>query len=217
MLKLIHVNTEHQNIVELLPWYVNRTLSSDEHELVENHISLCPSCQKEVEFIRSTFDAANEFDASVIPNDDGFNAIMQRIEKNDQAEPIKKETQQRNTAHPKWFQRHQLAIAASFIGAMLMFYWISPYFMVEPGDYQVLTSDNPNTIELRVVFKQDTSRADAQKVLNDADSRFTAGDTHPAYTVRLPDDYDVIKISELVKILNSKSQVSDVKIERDNN
>ena len=218
MLKLIHVNKEHQNIIELLPWYVNRTLSTDEHNLVEKHISLCPSCQQEVEFIQTTLEAANDFDASVItPSDDKFNAIMQRIEAHDDEQPESNEPQPQSTAPLRWFQKPQIAIAASFLGAMLMLYWNSSYFPDESANYQVLTSADPNAIGLRVIFQDNTSKADAENILNKADSRFSLSDTHPAYTVSLPDDYDVIKISELIKNLNSNPQVSDVNIERDNN
>ena len=38
----------HQKVWEILPWYVNGTLDSHEHELVARHILSCQSCADEV-------------------------------------------------------------------------------------------------------------------------------------------------------------------------
>jgi anti-sigma factor RsiW len=38
----------HEHIAELLPWYVNSTLSPDEQSLVERHLASCHTCAGEV-------------------------------------------------------------------------------------------------------------------------------------------------------------------------
>lgn len=38
----------HQEAWELLPWYVNATLTSDERQAVEEHLERCPLCRGEV-------------------------------------------------------------------------------------------------------------------------------------------------------------------------
>ena len=72
MLKLIHNNKDHNNVSELLPWYVNQTLTPSELESVEKHIRVCEACQQEIELLQTTFKAANDFDAAVIPCDKRF-------------------------------------------------------------------------------------------------------------------------------------------------
>jgi anti-sigma factor RsiW len=38
----------HQEIIELLPWYVNATLSSEEKAIVASHLEGCAECAGEV-------------------------------------------------------------------------------------------------------------------------------------------------------------------------
>ena len=39
----------HDSLIELLPWYVNGTLSGDEHRAVEEHLGSCAECREDVE------------------------------------------------------------------------------------------------------------------------------------------------------------------------
>ena len=221
MLKLIHNNKDHSNVSELLPWYVNQTLTQSEHASVEKHVRVCEVCQQEIKMLQSTFKAANDFDAAVIPCDERFNAIMQRIERTDesQASPNSRQPSKKPTT-PAWYQQPQMAIAASFLGAMLMLYWASPLFTGilndDSGDYQVLTSADSEATQIKVSFVNSTSKDDAHRILTAVDDRFTISGKHPDYTFTLPTDYDVIKISKLVKNLNSKNTITNVNIVREN-
>ena len=40
--------SEHGNVDELLPWYVNKTLDEREHARVERHLETCTACQENV-------------------------------------------------------------------------------------------------------------------------------------------------------------------------
>jgi len=42
---------QRQEIAELLPWYVNETLGSEERKRTEDHIRECPACRREVEIL----------------------------------------------------------------------------------------------------------------------------------------------------------------------
>ncbi|MDH5191524.1 MAG: zf-HC2 domain-containing protein [Gammaproteobacteria bacterium] len=62
--------TEHPE--DLLPWYVNGTLSSEEQSLVSAHLSSCDRCSQEVELLISIQKVANE------PVDDAVLDMAQR-------------------------------------------------------------------------------------------------------------------------------------------
>lgn len=46
--------TSHQKILELLPWFINGTLSEDEQSMVNEHILDCRECQYELESLAET-------------------------------------------------------------------------------------------------------------------------------------------------------------------
>ena len=216
MLKLIHVNKEHEKLTELLPWYVNGTLPQIEYDAVEKHVSNCETCQQDINLIKNTFQATNNFDASVIPSDDNFNRIMQRIERTDIGQS---DTDLVNNDGPlinkSWYQKPYLALAASFLGAMLLFYGVNNLFISDTGDYQVLTSGDTDQIELEIFFNTDVKPSVAEQIIITADSRFQLQGTHPNYRIELPSDYDVIKINDLISRLNTEKPVSNVRIVRE--
>ena len=43
----------HQEIIELLPWYANQTLDDDERKMVEMHLADCRDCAKELESLKA--------------------------------------------------------------------------------------------------------------------------------------------------------------------
>lgn len=49
--------SEHAAVDALLPWYVNGTLRGDELERVERHVTACPACRHEVDWLRDVFAA----------------------------------------------------------------------------------------------------------------------------------------------------------------
>ena len=49
-----------KRIFELLPWYVNGSLSTEETRKVEAHLKDCPTCQKELQEIKSLSSGTNE-------------------------------------------------------------------------------------------------------------------------------------------------------------
>ncbi|NOU21058.1 MAG: zf-HC2 domain-containing protein, partial [Methyloglobulus sp.] len=49
-MKQINKNTysAHQELSELLPWYVNKTLQRAELKAVEDHLAVCLTCKREL-------------------------------------------------------------------------------------------------------------------------------------------------------------------------
>lgn len=56
-------SSSHEEIQSLLPWYVNKTLGTAEHDAVETHLSECALCLRELELLqqlRAVVKSANE-------------------------------------------------------------------------------------------------------------------------------------------------------------
>ncbi|MFZ2312922.1 MAG: hypothetical protein WAV82_09925, partial [Methylobacter sp.] len=51
------IQDQHHQVQFLLPWYVNQSLRQHEHRLVEQHISHCLQCRRELVSLRNLADA----------------------------------------------------------------------------------------------------------------------------------------------------------------
>ena len=61
-------DTAHNSMIELLPWYVNGTLSDDEHRAIEDHLGRCEECRESVEALsRVSHAIRNDSPAPLVP------------------------------------------------------------------------------------------------------------------------------------------------------
>jgi len=75
---------EHEKIMAMLPWYVNRTLELSDRQIVSDHLDQCEECQSEVDFL-NTMNQVVEDDADVSYRahadvDKSLANVMQRID-----------------------------------------------------------------------------------------------------------------------------------------
>jgi hypothetical protein len=74
-------NQVHQQMWELLPWYVNGTLDGLEHEEVEAHLSICMACQAELGRCRDVAASVRkDEDLSWMPSSAHLSRIMHCID-----------------------------------------------------------------------------------------------------------------------------------------
>jgi len=70
----------HDSMQLLLPWYVNRTLTKEEHERVEEHLRVCITCRSELHDLRNLAQSVRHapvLDSSPLRS---FSSLMQQIE-----------------------------------------------------------------------------------------------------------------------------------------
>src|SRR5450755_1180240 len=76
----------HRNLSELLPWYVNDSLSLEERSVVESEIDACAECAADVEELTSLRDYLLEKDAAVEgPSQTLLAKTLARIEREEHA------------------------------------------------------------------------------------------------------------------------------------
>lgn len=71
----------HQNVLLLLPWYVNGTLTDQEHRNVEQHLKICQTCRHEVSALKLISEAIEKSDSLTVMADVSFSQLHDRIEK----------------------------------------------------------------------------------------------------------------------------------------
>lgn len=74
----------HRDVVELLPWYVNATLTEPERRAVESHLPACDRCAQEVEELK-TIQAVTREAALPAPDPGGLARALARIEQEEQS------------------------------------------------------------------------------------------------------------------------------------
>jgi hypothetical protein len=72
--------SSHQTVFELLPWYANQTLSREECELVEQHLTRCAHCLKELQQLYDTGTALKGIDEAVPDIEASLDRTMSAIE-----------------------------------------------------------------------------------------------------------------------------------------
>lgn len=78
----INTTMKHEDAFELLPWFVNQTLTEIEAERVQSHIETCEICADEVAFLNQLEAVTMEQPVHSIPSN-AFNTVMRNIEQNE--------------------------------------------------------------------------------------------------------------------------------------
>jgi hypothetical protein len=74
----------HQEVWELIPWYVNGTLEADEAARVEAHLARCPLCRREAEANRGLAAALREAEPAVVEDDPRLERLLARLDEPDE-------------------------------------------------------------------------------------------------------------------------------------
>lgn len=94
----------HEETKQLLPWYVNRTLSQEQHSLVEQHLQQCLICRRDWLDLQQLADKMGESVELDEAADASFRQIRQKLNP-----PL-----QIKQAKPLTSRRYQLAAMVSF-------------------------------------------------------------------------------------------------------
>lgn len=74
------VRLGHQEVWELIPWYVNGTLESSERRALEEHVERCPLCRREVDANRELAAAVADAGEAAPAPGDRLRRVMARLD-----------------------------------------------------------------------------------------------------------------------------------------
>lgn len=113
----------HQRVAELMPWFVNETLTDTERELVERHIRECLPCRRAAAEERALRDAVREQDVPA-PVERGLDSLLATIDGQEQhANRSSARTTFRPALTPGWAAFTAAACAVLVVAALQL-----PYF-----------------------------------------------------------------------------------------
>ena len=226
---------QHQKILLLLPWYLNKTLQQDEQRQVESHLRNCMLCSRELVALQKLAAAVKQSSDLDVAAEASFARLREKLPT---AEPDRKKpvlsnspptlvwSQKRAKAAPGLFgnpaNRYSrlsrlsgstvthFAIAASMLLAMIplvMQYGRSP----ATTDYYTLSAakpESPSGTKLRIVFSKSLPNAGIDLLLEKIHGQLVEGpNSVGAYTVRLGADKNSQDLTAAVALLRKQQNV----------
>lgn len=164
-------NTEHAAADELLPWYVNGTLSADEHAMVRRHLDVCEACSRNVALLSRVDAVVNRPAATPILPPRRPDALLARIDS------------EGRSAARRWSAPALAAAASLAIVAAGFLLWPDPEAGApERPVFETVTSvEDQATMEyvMRLEFEAGVRPEDRRRVLAELegrDARYDAAD-----------------------------------------
>jgi hypothetical protein len=179
---------DHEDVVMILPWYVNESLDSVEQDRVRIHLRDCPACRRELRSLGRIGKTLQQEDAVAVAARASFRTLQQRLGRQSVL-PVR--TDSRRSGKRPMIRRQivMFALAASLllVAFPLMFTW-----QVEdmPAPYQTLAdrsreSKQPSG-QVRVVFAPDLTSRQIGLLLDSVGGQMVSGpNSVGAYSVRL--------------------------------
>jgi anti-sigma factor RsiW len=177
----------HHEAEELLPWYVTGQLDREDKALVDDHLSSCAHCRRQLAFERRIID---EYAGLVPEVDSGWARLKQRVEPERRPVPrVSLWDRIGREASAVWQSFSRPAIAA-FATAQLAFVAIAGtvlYSLSQPS-YQALGSaPPPQSANVILMFRADTTESQMNELLRTNGASVVGGPTPTdAYLLRVP-------------------------------
>lgn len=212
----------HQRLWELLPWYVNGTLSDPDRERIEAHVALCRRCRDEVETCRRTATAVKgQGEVAPSPHPVQLQRTLARIDEleREHQEPKDWEGTGRGfgaplralvVATPRPLRGALLAQAAIVVLLVGVFAWSELHSGPAPVTYRTLSDPAAApapTFALRLMFSPRATEKEIRELLLGVRGEITAGPSPlGVYTVEVPAAAGPVSV--VLARLRSESAVS---------
>lgn len=197
MTSIKNENSEHFD--DLLPWFVNGTLSQEEQEHVAAHIERCARCQKEVRFLKKMHGEIR-LETVQSPGELGLKKLLREIRQE------RKVISPESKVFVNWW-RSPLALAASFIiilqAGLLIQTWTSE------NSFTPLSGPKDSGVVLQITFSPTATEEKIRESLRAVEGTIIDGPSAlELYKVRLnllPDDSN--EIERRIKILEGYPEI----------
>jgi hypothetical protein len=171
----------HSRAVELLPWFVNGTLSGAEREAVEAHVRACIACRRELKEQQQLYGAVRARRTADVSAEAGFDRLDRAI---DDAAYGRRSWSRRSAAAAPF-----AIAAAAGLAVLALLLWFTPLPGLSDGQYSTLAeSPSGAGTVLDIVFAEETTAAEMQQLLDDIGGEIVAGPSNLGrYNVRIAD------------------------------
>lgn len=209
----------HSDIVLLLPWYVNQSLAISERQRVDQHLSRCLMCRRELLSLRqlaTTVQQTTDMDAAAEASFAGLRAKMQTATQPSFPGHTERNFNNRFLKTPCgfWHIAGNIGKGLALVASLLLV--IVPAMMQYQNppnatDYYTLSATKSDAIphcQLRVVFAKNLAIKDIDAALNQIGGiRIDGPNTVGAYTVKLAVGNQDTDLTNALTVLRSRTDV----------
>ena len=159
-------SSEHPS--ELLPWYVNGTLSDAERDSVASHVTTCESCQQEIAELKQLHARVKAIEeATQSPGELGLARLKRRIQS--EASNTHANINTRTSRH--WWLRRALAAAGIIIVLQAGLMWN----MESQNRQQMHLLSGTSSADIQVLFTPDAPEAQIRALLQSVHGHIVDG------------------------------------------
>ena len=205
-------DTEHQQIRELLPWYLNGTLGADEAARVQRHLERYPELEAEADETGALLQAAAADVPVPMLNHERLNRVMERIDDEPQASAgvadlaaaLQRWWDRRPTQQLRWLP----AAVAAALGLVALLLVVPRFDLGEP-EYETFSSERP-AVALQFTVAENLGQDEIQSLLDDYElNAERTGDG--VYEIALPDDTPVTELYRVLQTLRADQRIVDAR------
>jgi hypothetical protein len=176
----------HEKVLLLLPWHINKTLSGEEKALVDQHLKVCLICKRELNNLQSLAAAVKQSETYNTANpapQAAFAQLQMRLENIDSPPAANSPTKQRQSK----FRSYKLSALAASVMIMVMLPNMNTLNNMLGNDYRTLSNAEPSNTPphaLKVIFKAETPAQTIAQILSTVEGHVIDGPNEQAlYTI----------------------------------
>jgi putative zinc finger protein len=168
------LETSHDTVMELLPWYVNATLSPAERTVVEKHLETCADCREELQSLSQVSAVISE-GVEATPSVDA--SLARTFAAIDELERAKLSTKKRGLVgwlSALWTPSVPLARVA-FATQLALILLMGIYLVLPRDPYSTLSPPGSREVHLDVTFAPTVTEEVMRRVILEVDGKIVSG------------------------------------------